>query len=173
MITRHHTKDDAPSWAGFSDCEAYRYSLTRIWDEKGRKVMFVMLNPSTADETRNDPTVERCERRARVLGYGGFRVTNIFAFRATDPKDMRRARDPNGPDNNDALLAGAIWADDIIAAWGVHGEHRDRGLEVAHLLQATGVPTYHLGLTKAGHPRHPLYVSYSQKPEPWHEVTLV
>lgn len=167
MITRHHTKGDAPSWAEFSDCETYRYALTRVWDEQARKVMFVMLNPSTADEMRNDPTVERCERRARVLGYGGFRVTNIFAFRATDPKDMRRDLDPDGPENNAALLAGAEWADDIIAAWGVHGEHRERGPQVARLLEATKVPLFHLGLTKAGHPRHPLYVSYSRTPLRW------
>ncbi len=167
MITRHHTKGDAPSWAEFSDCECYRYSLTRVWQGKGRKVMFVMLNPSTADEMRNDPTVERCERRARVLGYGGFRVTNIFAYRATDPKDMRRADDPNGPENDATLLTGAEWSDDIIAAWGVHGEHRDRGPQVARLLERTKVPLFHLGLTKAGHPRHPLYVSYLKSPERW------
>ena len=167
MITRHHTKGDAPSWAEYSDCEAYRYSLTRVWQKDGRKVMFVMLNPSTADEMRNDPTVERCERRARVLGYGGFRVTNIFAFRATDPRDMRRAAAPVGALNNAAIKEGADWADDIIAAWGVHGEHQDQGPRIARLLAKYETPVYHLGLTKAGHPRHPLYVSYAQKPIRW------
>ncbi|HIF78819.1 MAG TPA: DUF1643 domain-containing protein, partial [Sulfitobacter sp.] len=76
MITRSHTKGDAPSTAVYSPCEQYRYSLTRIWDNAAPRVMFVMLNPSTATEVQNDPTVERCERRARVLGFGGFRVTN-------------------------------------------------------------------------------------------------
>ena len=80
MITRTHTKGDAPSTAVYSDCERYRYSLTRIWNPAGPKVLFVMLNPSTATEVQNDPTVERCERRARALGFGGFRVTNIFAL---------------------------------------------------------------------------------------------
>ena len=97
MITRTHTKGDAPSTAIYSDCERYRYSLTRIWNADGKRVMFVMLNPSTATEVQNDPTVERCERRARALGFGALRVTNIFAWRDTDPRKMRAADDPIGP----------------------------------------------------------------------------
>ena len=104
MITRTHTKGDAPSTAVYSDCERYRYSLTRVWDHQADKVLFVMLNPSTATEVQNDPTVERCERRARTLGFGGFRVTNIFAWRDTDPRNMKAAADPIGP-HNDATLA--------------------------------------------------------------------
>jgi hypothetical protein len=167
MITRSHTKGDAPSTAVYSDCEHYRYSLTRIWDEKAARVLFVMLNPSTATEVQNDPTVERCERRARTLGYGGFRVANIFAWRATDPRDMRAAMDPTGPENDEILKHSAAWADDIIAAWGVHGAHLDRGPQVAELLRGTGKPLFHLGLSKAGHPKHPLYLPYRQTPQPW------
>ncbi|MFT6273779.1 MAG: hypothetical protein ACJA0F_002637, partial [Dinoroseobacter sp.] len=80
MIERHHTKGDAASVALYSDCERYRYALTRVW-APGETALFVMLNPSTATEVQNDPTVERCERRSRALGFGGFRVTNIFAWR--------------------------------------------------------------------------------------------
>lgn len=167
MITRSHTKGDAPSTAVYSDCERYRYSLTRVWDDALSRVMFVMLNPSTATEVQNDPTVERCERRARHLGYGGFRVTNIFAWRATDPRDMRAAAAPVGPDNDATLIAGATWADHIIAAWGVHGAHLDRGPQVAQHLQGLGRPLFHLGLSKAGHPRHPLYLPYAQQPQTW------
>ena len=167
MITRSHTKGDAPSTAVYSDCEAYRYSLTRVWDPAGRRVLFVMLNPSTATEVQNDPTVERCERRARALGFGAFRVTNIFAFRETDPRLLRRAAEPVGPDNDAALLEGAAWADQVIAGWGAHGEHLDRGRAVEALLRGAGAPLFHLGLTKAGHPRHPLYIAYAQQPEPW------
>ena len=97
MITRHHQKGDADSTAVYSDCESYRYLLTRVWNPQGQKALFVMLNPSTATEVQNDPTVERCERRARALGFGAFRVTNIFAYRATDPKVMRAVPDPVGP----------------------------------------------------------------------------
>jgi hypothetical protein len=167
MITRSHTKGDAPSTAVYSDCEKYRYSLTREWDTTGKRVLFVMLNPSTATEVQNDPTVERCERRARALGYGAFRVTNIFAWRATDPRDMKRATDPTGPENDATLVDGAAWADHIIAAWGAHGDHMARGFAVAEQLAALQVPLFHLGLTKAGHPKHPLYLPYLTQPEKW------
>lgn len=167
MITRTHTKGDAPSTAIYSDCENYRYSLTRIWDPAGRKALFVMLNPSTATEVQNDPTVERCERRARALGFGAFQVTNIFAWRDTDPRKMRAAADPVGPENNNAILDGVIWADQVIAAWGTHGAHLGRGPAVESLLRGTGQPLFHLGLTKDGHPKHPLYIAYTQQPEAW------
>ena len=167
MITRHHVKGDARSDAVYSDCERYRYSLTRIWDNAGDTVMFVMLNPSTATEVQNDPTVERCERRARTLGFGGFRVTNIFAWRDTDPRKMRSAADPVGPGNDAAIYDGACWADKVVAGWGAHGAHLGRGVAVANLLRSTDRPLYHLGLTKDGHPRHPLYIAYSQQPELW------
>lgn len=167
MITRSHTKGDAPSTAVYSDCERYRYTLTRIWDAAGKKALFVMLNPSTATEVQNDPTVERCERRARALGFGSFRVTNIFAWRDTDPKKMRAAEDPIGPENDAAIREGAQWADQVICAWGTHGAHLGRGPAVEKLLRETGLPLFHLGLTKAGHPKHPLYIAYEKQPEPW------
>lgn len=167
MITRTHQKDDAASTAVYSDCEAYRYTLTRIWDPKGKRALFIMLNPSTATEVQNDPTVERCERRARALGFGGFRVTNIFAWRDTDPKKMRAAADPVGPANDAAIVESCPWADQIICAWGTHGAHLNRGPHVEALLRNTGLPLYHLGLTQAGHPKHPLYISYSQQPQEW------
>lgn len=167
MITRTHTKGDAPSIATYSDCEKYRYDLTRVWDEGGRKVLFLMLNPSTATEVQNDPTVERCERRARTLGFGAFRVCNIFAYRATDPKDMRAEADPVGPHNDQAIREGVDWADEVVAAWGAHGEHRARGATVTALLRETASHPKHLGLTKAGHPKHPLYIGYAVQPEAW------
>ncbi|MEO1797361.1 MAG: DUF1643 domain-containing protein [Pseudomonadota bacterium] len=169
MITRTHIKGDAPSTAVYSDCERYRYMLTRIWDEGGKRALFIMLNPSTATEVQNDPTVERCERRARALGFGAFRVLNIFAWRDTDPRKMRAAPDPVGPDNDAAILESLPWADRVIAAWGTHGAHLERGPEVERLLRASGHPIYTLGLSKAGHPKHPLYISYDQLPELWPE----
>ena len=167
MITRHHRKGDADSAALYSPCMRYRYALTRIWDAEGARVLFVMLNPSTATEVQNDPTVERCERRARALGFGGFRVCNIFAFRATDPRVMRAAPDPVGPGNDAAITEGAHWAAQIVCAWGTHGAHLGRGAAVEALLRATGKPLFHLGLSKAGHPKHPLYIGYRHQPEPW------
>lgn len=167
MITREFQKGDAHSTAIYSDCEKYRYELTRVWDTAGRKALFVMLNPSTATEVQNDPTVERCERRARALGFGAFRVTNIFAWRDTDPRAMRAAPDPVGPANDQTIVEGCAWADQIIAAWGTHGEHLNQGPHIARLLRETGQPVHHLGLTKAGHPKHPLYIAYTQQPQLW------
>ncbi len=167
MITRTHIKDDAPSTAVYSDCERYRYALTRTWDAGGRRVLFIMLNPSKATEVQNDPTVERCERRARALGFGAFQVTNIFAWRDTDPFAMRKAADPIGPANDAAILTGVDWADLVIAAWGTHGAHLKRGPQMAEILHATGKPVYTLGLSKHGHPKHPLYISYRQDPVLW------
>ncbi|MCB1388929.1 MAG: DUF1643 domain-containing protein [Rhodobacteraceae bacterium] len=167
MITRTHTKGDAPSTAVYSPCESYRYTLTRTWDPAGRKVLFVMLNPSTATEVQNDPTVERCERRARALGFGAFRVCNIFAYRATDPRVMRAQTDPVGPANDAAIADSAAWADAVVCAWGTHGAHLGRGPQVEALLRATGMPLSHLGLSKDGHPKHPLYIGYAKQPQPW------
>lgn len=160
MITRTHLKGDAQSTAIYSDCENYRYSLTRIWDEGRERVVFIMLNPSTATEVQNDPTVERCERRARTLGFGAFSVTNIFAWRDTDPRKMRATVDPIGPQNDQAISEACDWSDTIIAAWGTHGAHLSRGAAVETLLRQGKRPVYHLGLSKAGHPKHPLYIAY-------------
>lgn len=167
MIRRAFQKGDAASEAVYSDCEAYRYSLTRIWEGTGQRVGFVMLNPSTATETQNDPTVERCERRARALGFGSFTVVNIFAWRDTDPRAMRAAADPIGPANDDAILECATAAHQIICAWGAHGAFLGRGAQVAALLRHVEKPLYHLGLSKEGHPKHPLYIPYSTTPILW------
>jgi len=138
MITRSHVKGDAPSVATYSACELYRYTLTRVWNPEGPRVLFVCLNPSTATEVQNDPTVERCERRARTLGYGAFRVCNIFAFRATDPKVMRAQSDPVGPDNDAAIAESCLWADVVVCAWGTHGAHLGRGAAVEGNLTGLG-----------------------------------
>lgn len=168
MIRRSHTKGDAPSTATYSDCERYRYDLTRIWDPQGTRANFLMLNPSTATEAQNDPTVERCERRARALGHGAFRVTNVFAWRATDPRDMRAAAEPVGrPENDAAILEAAAWADLVVCAWGTHGAHLGRGPEVEALLRGAGHALTTLGLSKAGHPKHPLYIGYGVQPRRW------
>lgn len=167
MITRRHLKGDAESVAVYSACEAYRYQLTREWRADGLKALFVMLNPSTATEVQNDPTVERCERRARALGFGAFRVVNIFAYRATEPKVMRAQPDPVGSANDAALAEAALWADQIICGWGSHGAHLGRGAKVEAILRATGRPLFHLGLTLAGAPKHPLYIGYAMQPQLW------
>ena len=167
MIQRQHHANGVTSCAVYSDCGHYRTLLMREWRGSGPKLAFVLLNPSTATELRNDPTIERCERRARALGYGAFRVANLFAYRATRPKELVLQADPVGPENDAAILESVDWADTVICAWGVHGQYLHRGPQVEHLLRARRADLFHLGLTQAGHPRHPLYVSYVQQPLPW------
>jgi hypothetical protein len=155
MIERSASASGRHSTALYSPCLRYRYGLSRVWEATGPGLLFVMLNPSTADEHRNDPTIARCEARARRLGFGGVRIANLFAFRATRPAELRRAADPVGPENDALLRDWSRKAALVVAAWGVHGSFRGRDRAAIALL---GPELHHLGLTRAGHPRHPLYV---------------
>lgn len=166
MIVRAFQRGDAASRAWYSPCEAYRYRLERVW-APGAEVLFVMLNPSTATETRNDPTVARCEHRARAMGFGGFAVVNLFARRATRPADLRATDDPLGPGNDQVLRESAAAAGMVLCGWGIHGAWRGRGDEVEMMLRGQGVALHHLGLTKGGQPRHPLYVGFAVAPQLW------
>lgn len=165
LVRRRMRRGKVHGRATFSACGTYRYDLARRWDEAAPRLLFVMLNPSTADAGHDDPTIARCLARARAGGFGAVRVVNLFAFRATHPRDLRRAAEPVGPANDAAILGAARWADRIVCAWGVHGSFRDRDYAVRRLLGHR--PLYHLGLTKAGHPRHPLHLPYAAEPGPW------
>ena len=167
LITRSHDDGERVSEAVYSDCEKYRYALTRVWDTGGKRLLYIMLNPSKATELANDPTIERCERRARALGYGAFRACNLFGLRETDPAKLKRARHPEGPENEDQIALALEWCDDVLCAWGVHGEHKNQADSVRLVLQKSSKPCLVLGLTKAGHPRHPLYISYKNQPYRW------
>jgi hypothetical protein len=152
----------------FSDDRVYRYVLWRQWwkDElfinrdKLRYAMFIGLNPSTADETVNDPTVRRCMGFAQRWGYDALCMTNLFAFRATDPRKMKGHSAPVGPDNDRWLVACARDAGVVVAAWGVNGEHMNRDCDVINLLDDLQC----LRLTKHGMPEHPLYIPYETQP---------
>lgn len=152
--------------AHFSPDRVYRYGLTRQWGPQGM-VLFICLNPSTADAIMDDPTVRRCIAFARAWGYGGLYVLNLFAFRSTDPKALRRTSDPIGPQNDHALSTYAEFSSLHVAGWGVHGDLLGRGNAVKELLVAQGYRLHHLGLTQGGCPRHPLYLAKSTKPEVW------
>lgn len=167
LIVRQHSENGRDSKAVYSACETYRYALTRTWAADQPRLLYIMLNPSKATELANDPTIERCERRAHALGYGGFRVCNLFALRETDPARLKKAPHPVGPDNTDQLRAALAWTDDVLCAWGVHGAHQNQGDAVANLVRNASRPVLCLGVTKDGHPRHPLYISYKTLPEPW------
>jgi len=151
------------SGAEFSECRTYRYVLWRRWDWQGcaNQVMFIGLNPSTANETEDDPTIRRCIRFARDWGYGGLLMMNAYAFRATNPKVMKAAADPVGPGNDEAFGYRRSQVGMIVAAWGAHcPAERERAV-----CQAVGRTIHCLGKTKSGRPRHPLYLRADTKPE--------
>ena len=154
------------SGAVFSDCRQCRYRLWLQWDEQPPAV-FVMLNPSTADEIENDPTVERCERRARAMGYGGLRVANIFALRSTDPQALYGHHDPIGQQNDAAIIESVTGSGIVVCAWGSHGNLNKRGEHVLQLLRAAGITPHYLKLNRDGTPQHPLYIGYALTPKPW------
>jgi hypothetical protein len=143
----------------------YRYSLWRIWDDLQPHVLFVCLNPSTADAMNDDRTVGRCKRYARDWGFGGLVIVNLFAFRAREPEDMKAAADPVGPDTDAHILREASGSGIVVFGWGADGGWRDRDKEVAQLL-ANYAPTC-LTLTQAGHPGHPLYLKADLLPQPF------
>lgn len=144
------------SWgAELSPCRTYRYSLWRSWDANAGICIFIGLNPSTADETHNDATIRKCMRFAERWGYGGLIMLNLFAYRATNPKYMRTASDPVGPNNDNVLMRSCNAAAMIVAAWGNHGYFNCRAKEVIAAL--SGREIYCFSVTKRGQPVHPLY----------------
>ena len=150
--------------AVFSPDRQYRYLLRRralLGAET--TCLFVLLNPSTADETVNDPTIRRCLGFARSWGFGHLVVANLFALRSTDPKPLYQHPDPVGPDNDRHIAEASAEARLTIAGWGNHGELRHQGEYVRLLLDKPK----HLGLTKQGHPRHPLYLRADTAPLDW------
>lgn len=142
----------------------YRYSLWREWNTTSPRVLFVMLNPSTADAIKDDPTIRRCMAFARSWGYGSLEVVNLFAYRTSHPAALRAAPDPVGPDNDRHLLAATQRADLIVAAWGHAGGLLNRNREVMRQLRG---PIHCLGTTQRGHPRHPLYLKRETYPLIW------
>ena len=166
--------------ADFSDDERYRFTLRRRWAPHRPLLTWIMLNPSIADERILDPTVRRVLGFSQCWGFGGFTVLNLFALRSTDPRVVRTTlRDHNdtaaiGVDNDDAIAAAVSDAPAVICAWGdmprtslklAGGARRD--LDVFELLRKAGTPTFSLGTTDHGQPRHPLYVPRRQIMEPF------
>jgi hypothetical protein len=148
-----------------SPCGTYRYELRRRWSEAAT-VGWVMLNPSIADGAVDDPTIRRCVDFAQRWKFGAIVVRNLYALRATDPREIRSHPAPLGPDNLAHLRAAG---DDAltICAWGCHGALGGWGSEIRTLLVGCGANPHHLGLTTGGQPRHPLYLKASTTPTPW------
>jgi hypothetical protein len=153
--------------ADISECGKYRYTLTRTWSEERGRVLFIMLNPSTADADKDDNTIRRCIAFARAWGYGGIEVVNLYALRAINPGNLLCHPDPVGPRNDDAICAALTRADLVVVAWGASYlkiKERERNCEVLHLIRSYFNALDHeaskpkcLNLTKEGHPQHPLY----------------
>jgi hypothetical protein len=153
---------DGASGAVFSPCLQYRYRLWRRWGP-GRALVFVMLNPSTADGLKDDPTIRKCVGFAKRLGYEAIEVGNLFAFRATNPMDLRKAGYPVGPKNDTYLTMLAGVYPTAVAAWGVNAQGQtDRTLQVVGIFARRGVPMNALALTQDGAPYHPLMLAYGE-----------
>lgn len=138
------------------DCR-HRYVLTRTWDEQKPQLAIIGLNPSTATEVDDDPTIRRCVDFAARYSYGGIIMLNLFAWRATDPRELKRTTDPIGRLNDEAIsaIAGSC---DVLCAWGVHGANYGRAARVLQLLRDLNARLLCLGTTKDGAPKHPLYL---------------
>lgn len=140
----------------------YRYALRREWDCELPRAMFCMLNPSTADDQRDDPTIRRCVGLARRWGCGSCEVVNLFAWRCTRPRDLRRAPDPVGPSNDRAIRRALARASVVVAGWGdagcALGEAFRRRESRVRVMLSRGGHAKCLGLTRSARPRHPLYV---------------
>ncbi len=151
-----------PQAAVLSRDGRYRYALTRIWDPDAATVVFIMLNPSTADALTDDPTIRRCQGFARHWGAGGLLALNRFALRATDPRALKTATDPVGPANDSAitqlLSQQSETGGPVVAAWGNHGSLLGRAATVTVTVTGLGVRLWSLGCTGSGQPRHPLYL---------------
>lgn len=156
----------------FSEDRRYRYTLWRDWSDDvleleeragnhtSEFVQFIGLNPSTADETKDDPTLRKCIGFAKRWGYGAMCMTNLFAFRATDPREMKRQLEPVGGENEPHIRRIAKEAGLVVAAWGVHGTHGNMDMNLKRWMAEMEIPLKCLRLTKHGHPEHPLYVPY-------------
>ena len=154
-----------PSGATFSPCRRWRYLLWRRWDAAKPVANFLMLNPSTADEHKLDPTCARARDYAERWGYGALIVTNVFGWRATDPEEMKSAKDPVGRGNDAAIVRAARESALVVCAWGNHGAFRNRSTHVRNLLSE--MKLHALRINANGEPAHPLYLPGALRPSAW------
>lgn len=158
------------SSATLSLCGRYRYSLSRVWNKSQSTVCWIMLNPSKADAEVDDPTIRRCVSFGKLWGYGGIRVVNLFAYRATNPKDVDKfsaVSEPGDPSRNDRFILDAIRRSPAIsvAAWGNNANtiQQSRVCEVLRMVKAEKLTLMCFGLTSKRQPRHPLYQPRGRK----------
>ncbi|MFF2499577.1 DUF1643 domain-containing protein [Peribacillus sp. NPDC058075] len=153
--------------ASFDETRTFRYSLTRIWDSKKEKVVFIGLNPSTADEVKDDPTLKRCinfAKRWHNGKYGSLEMVNLFSYRSTDFDMLKNFDNPIGIENDKYLLNAVRNASLVVIAWGEKGIYRNRHIEVLKLFKVANIPVYCLDILKCGQPKHPLYAKKELTP---------
>jgi len=158
--------------AVFSPCEVYRYRLWRSWrlpwlEGEGKRAAFIGLNPSTATETEDDPTIRRCIGFASRWGCDGMEMLNLYAIRSTDPRGVWMSSDPVGEETDHYLVEVASKAEVVVACWGAFPRAQWRAAEVVAMLAEAGVTVQALGVTKEGQPRHPLYIKNEAELRPW------
>lgn len=176
-VTKQHDEGGLRSTAIFSTCGRYRYVLSRMWEppdthDPSKVLVVIGLNPSTATELEDDPTIRRCIDYAERWGHHGLTMLNLFAYRATDPRKLRAFCNEGGDivggePQETALELITGFGRRVLCAWGVHGHLFNRAAYVREMLAANGRDLVHLGLTKAGFPKHPLYLKADLQPEPW------
>lgn len=180
VVTRFHTTEDGVrQLAIFSTCGKYRYALGRMWTpathhDRTKVLVVIGLNPSTADERQDDPTIRRCISFAKAWGHHGLTMLNLFAFRATDPKDMKAAiangLDAYGGPAQEEALRVFTEKRRVLCAWGANVDDRTlagHAKPVVAMVRLLGRELVHLGLTDAGHPKHPLYLKGDLQPTRW------
>lgn len=157
--------------AVISDCTLYRYELVRVWDKSLSLLSIVMVNPSTADHTKNDQTIVKVMGFARLLGYGGIIVVNLFAFRATDVNELKTAVDPVGRQNIHYIFCAMVRTPMTLVAWGASSKlpHRlrDQWRKVSNMAHMMNRTLYCLGTCNDGHPKHPLTLPYNSQVKQW------
>lgn len=146
------------STAVISDCKKYRYLLRRMWDELRIRALFVMLNPSIADATIDDPTIKSCVRLCKANNFGSLEAVNLFAYRATNPSELLEVDDPIGSRNDYTIEAAISRCDLLICAWGANKFAEQRAKTVQRMLRSFRPATFCFGVTKDKQPKHPLYV---------------
>jgi hypothetical protein len=167
-------KVEAAQGAAISECGLYRYTLRRpceVLHPERSTAAFVMLNPSTADASLDDPTIRRCRGFARAWGCNGLTVMNLYALRSTDPAALWKAADPVGPENDGYLRQIAREYGDVVCAWGSNAKP-DRVAAFLRIMDGASARLWCLGMTKDGSPRHPLYVRGDQPLVPWPAAAL-
>jgi hypothetical protein len=162
MIEKENVGKGFRRVARYSDCEKYRYTLKINWDDNKDKIVFLGLNPSTATEMKNDPTVTRMINFAKSWGYGSLSVCNIFAFRTTLPSKLKKSKDPVGEENDKWILYETRNAGKVVAAWGNHGNFISRSDKILKMIPNP----YVFGKTKVGEPKHVLYLRNDSKISP-------